>query len=119
MAFLEIAGRRLVVPPGESVIGSDPTAAVRLEGPNVAPRHAHLHASDDGQVSVRRADDESEIQINGVRLGPQPTPLLHGDKIEIAGQELLYVDERRSGSNRRSRKRRRGGARPRGRKGRS
>jgi pSer/pThr/pTyr-binding forkhead associated (FHA) protein len=33
-----------------------------------------------------------------VRLGPQPSPLLHGDKIEIAGHELLFVDERRSGS---------------------
>ena len=98
MAFLEIAGRRLVVPPGESVIGSDVSAAIRLEGADVGSRHALLQAAPDGQVSVRRADDRLEILINGVQLGPQPAPLLHGDKIEVAGHELLYVDERRSGS---------------------
>ena len=36
--------------------------------------------------------------MNGVRLGPQPTPLLHGDKVQIGVHELLFVDERRSGS---------------------
>jgi pSer/pThr/pTyr-binding forkhead associated (FHA) protein len=69
-----------------------------LEGPGVLPRHALLHATPDGQVAVRRGADHAEILINGVRLGAQPTPLLHGDKVEIAGQELLFVDERRSGS---------------------
>jgi pSer/pThr/pTyr-binding forkhead associated (FHA) protein len=49
-------------------------------------------------VAVKNADADSEVLINGVRLGPQPTPLLHGDKIEISGQELLFVDDRRSGS---------------------
>jgi len=33
-----------------------------------------------------------------VRLGAEPTPLLHGDKVEVGGQELTFVDERRSGS---------------------
>src|SRR5260370_18453955 len=36
--------------------------------------------------------------INGVRLGAEPTPLLHGDKVQVAGHELTFVDERRSGS---------------------
>jgi pSer/pThr/pTyr-binding forkhead associated (FHA) protein len=36
--------------------------------------------------------------INGVRLGAEPTPLLHGDKVEVGGQELTFVDERRTGS---------------------
>jgi pSer/pThr/pTyr-binding forkhead associated (FHA) protein len=38
------------------------------------------------------------VLINGVRLGAEPTPLLHGDKVEVGGQELTFVDERRSGS---------------------
>ena len=97
MAFLEIAGQRHPVPPGEAVIGSDPSAAVTLEGAGVAPCHALLQTGTDGQVVVRRFDENVEVLINGVRLGPQPTPLLHGDKIEIAGHELLFIDERRSG----------------------
>src|SRR5881398_1103440 len=36
--------------------------------------------------------------INGVRLGAEPTPLLHGDKVEVGDHELTFVDERRSGS---------------------
>src|SRR5437762_9906536 len=40
----------------------------------------------------------AEVLINGVRLGAEPTPLLHGDKVEVGGHELTFVDERRSGS---------------------
>jgi len=98
MSFLEVGGHRVTIPPGASVIGSDPGAAVMLAGATVLPRHALLETAADGQVVVRRADDRAEILINGVRLGAQPTPLLHGDKVEIAGHELLFVDERRSGS---------------------
>jgi pSer/pThr/pTyr-binding forkhead associated (FHA) protein len=98
MSFLEVGGQRVTIPPGESVIGTDPGAAVVLSGAGVLARHAELEASPDGQVVVRRADDSAAIQINGVPLGAQPTPLLHGDKVEIGGHELLFVDERRSGS---------------------
>src|SRR5207245_634305 len=30
--------------------------------------------------------------------GSEPTPLLHGDKVEVGDHELTFVDERRSGS---------------------
>ena len=98
MSSLEVAGRRVAIPVGESVIGSDPGAVVVLPGDRVLPRHALLQSTADGQVVVHRADANADILINGVRLGAQPTPLLHGDKVEIAGHELLFVDERRSGS---------------------
>jgi pSer/pThr/pTyr-binding forkhead associated (FHA) protein len=98
MSFLEVSGHRVTIPPGASVIGSDPGAAVMLAGATVLPRHALLEAAADGQVVVRRADDRAEILVNGVPLGAQPTPLLHGDKVGIADHELLFVDERRSGS---------------------
>src|SRR5215217_3092811 len=35
---------------------------------------------------------------NGVRLGAEPTPLLHGDKIAIGRHELRVVDSTRGGS---------------------
>lgn len=80
------------------VIGSDPGGQVVLTGVKVAPRHALIRASPDGQVSIHRADEGVEVLVNGVRLGAQPTPLLHGDKVVIGGHELRYGDERRSGS---------------------
>jgi pSer/pThr/pTyr-binding forkhead associated (FHA) protein len=98
MAFLELGGRRLAIAPGESVIGSDPGSHFVLSGPRMARRHALLQAGPDGQVAIRRVDERAEILVNGVRLGAQPSPLLHGDKIEVGGYELLFVDERRTGS---------------------
>ena len=98
MSYLELDGDRYKIPPGEAVIGSDASSFLVLTGAALAARHAIFVVTADGQVSVRRVSEESPIFINGVRLGPQPAPLLHGDKIEIAGRELTFVDERRSGS---------------------
>lgn len=97
MSFLEIDGKRQAIPAGESSIGSDSANLITLPGDAVADRHLLVQATDDGQVSVSRIGDAA-TQINGVGLGPQPTPLLHGDKVEIGSHELLFVDERRSGS---------------------
>ncbi|MBI3983454.1 MAG: FHA domain-containing protein [Gemmatimonadetes bacterium] len=98
MSFLETGGRRHPVSVGEIRIGSDPSCQVVLAGDGVAAAHAIVQGYPDGQVAIRRAADGVEVRINGAQLGPQPSPLLHGDKVQIAEHELLFVDERRSGS---------------------
>jgi pSer/pThr/pTyr-binding forkhead associated (FHA) protein len=98
MALLEWGGKRVPVPAGEILLGSDADCAAQLSGPGVLPKHAVLKGMPDGQVVVRKAAPQAEVMINGVRLGAEPTPLLHGDKIEVGGHELTFVDERRSGS---------------------
>ena len=98
MALLELGGRKFTLPQGEVLLGADPQCAIPLSGPGVLPRHAKLKGLSDGQVVISKAVREAEVLINGVRLGAEPTPLLHGDKVEVAGQELTFVDERRSGS---------------------
>lgn len=98
MSYLEVAGHRHAIPSGESVIGTDGSAFITLSGAGITARHLLVNGTDDGQASVQRGDERAETFINGVRLGPQPTPLLHGDKVEIGSYELLFVDERRSGS---------------------
>ena len=98
MSYLEVGGRRHSVPVGEMVIGSAPTAHVVVSEPGVLPRHAVVQGMPDGQAAVRRGGEEASVLVNGVRLGPEPTPLLHGDKVEVGGLELLFVDERRAGS---------------------
>jgi len=98
MALLEMGGRRFTLPQGDVLLGSDPSSAIPLSAPGVLPRHAKLKSLPDGQVVITKAVPEAEVLINGVRLGAEPTPLLHGDKVEVAGQELTFVDERRSGS---------------------
>ena len=98
MALLEMGGRKFTIPAGDVFLGSDPGSAIHLTVAGVLPRHAKLKGLPDGQVVITKAVPEADVLINGVRLGAEPTPLLHGDKVEIAGQELTFVDERRSGS---------------------
>ena len=98
MALLEMGGRKFTISAGDVFLGSDPGCAIHLTLAGVLPRHAKLKGLPDGQVVITKAVPEADVLINGVRLGAEPTPLLHGDKVEVAGQELTFVDERRSGS---------------------
>src|SRR6266446_5896893 len=98
MSLLELGGRTFAVPVGEVTLGSDAACAIPLTGAGVLPRHAVFQGQPDGQVVIRKAAPAAEVLINGVRLGAEPTPLLHGDKVEVGGHELTFVDERRTGS---------------------
>src|SRR6266566_973808 len=98
MALLELGGKRFTIPVGEVTLGSDASCAISLSGADVLPRHALLQGQADGQVIIRKVSPAADVLINGVRLGAEPTPLLHGDKVEVGGHELTFVDERRSGS---------------------
>ena len=98
MAFIEYGGKRHLVPAGEMLVGTGADCHLRLEGSGIALRHAVLTTAPDQSVSIRKLDDKAAVEVNGVMLGPLPQPLLHGDKVTIAGQDLLFVDERKSGS---------------------
>jgi len=97
MALLESGGKTFTIPAGDAVLGSEADSVVPLTGAGVLPRHAMLQGQRDGQVVIRKAVPEADVTINGVRLGAEPTPLLHGDKVQVGGHELTFVDERRKG----------------------
>jgi len=98
MAFVEFGGTRHPLPAGDMLVGKGADCHLRLEGPGIAPRHAILTTAPDQSVAIRKYDDTVEVDVNGVRLGPLPQPLLHGDKISIGMVDLLFADERKSGS---------------------
>ena len=97
MAFIEYGGKRLVIPAGEMLVGTGADCHLRLEGPGIALRHAVLTTATDQSVSIRSLAGGA-VEVNGVKLGPLPQPLLHGDKVTIGSLDLLFVDERKSGS---------------------
>jgi pSer/pThr/pTyr-binding forkhead associated (FHA) protein len=98
MIHLEIGGERYAIPAGETAIGSASDNGVVLVGEGVQPRHAVVQATPPGSAAIRAAAAEAEVRVNGVRLGAEPTPLLHGDKIGIGSLELRVVDSARGGS---------------------
>ena len=98
MAFVEYGDKRHPIPAGDMLVGSGADCHLRLEGPGIAPRHAVLSTAPDQSVAIRKYDDTVLLEINGVLLGPLPQPLLHGDKITIGAVDLLFADERKSGS---------------------
>lgn len=96
MMQLEVGGKSYPIGVGEMVLGAGPDAAVPLHGPAVSPRHAVVQGWADGGAAVR-ACPGAEVMVNGVRLGSDPTPILHGDKLQVGDDELLVVDSRRVG----------------------
>lgn len=99
MIQLELGSQRWPLATGETVIGSSPAAAVRLEHSGVLARHALVDATGGG-AAIRRAEAGAAVSVNGVRLGTDPVPLLHGDKLQVGGVELVVVDERVDGTTR-------------------
>lgn len=99
MIQLDVGGRRYNVGAGEMVIGSGDDSAVPVFDDEVAGRHAVIQGWPDGSAAIR-ALDGATVTVNGVPLGAHPTPLLHGDKLMVGRQEILIVDEARSGSTR-------------------
>lgn len=97
MMQLEVGGLRYPIAAGEMVVGSGPDCTVPLTGEGVQPRHAIVQGLENGSAAIRRASQGAEILVNGVRQGDDPTPLLHGDKIQIGPHELLVVDPARAG----------------------
>jgi pSer/pThr/pTyr-binding forkhead associated (FHA) protein len=95
MLQLEFGGRTISIPTGDSAIGADPAGLVALAG--AQPKHVVLKGAADGTVSVL-PQAGAEVLLNGIKIGTDPHPVLHGDKIMVAGHEILVVDPKRSGS---------------------
>ena len=98
MMQLEVGGRRVPIAAGDTVIGSAPWCSIVLEGEGVRPHHAVVQGTAEGSAAIRTVAADAEASINGVRLGTDPTPVLHGDKIQIFDHEILAVDPQRAGN---------------------
>lgn len=98
MMQLEVGGRRIPIATGDTVIGSAPWCGIVLEGEGVRPHHAVVQGTTEGAAAIRTVAPDAEASINGVRLGTDPTPVLHGDKIQIFEHEILAVDPQRAGN---------------------
>ena len=100
MPYLQINDKQIQLRVGETRIGVGGQVEVRLPAPAVAGGAGVLAIIECGRAShgaIRRAGPEAVVSVNGVQLGAEPTPLIHGDKIEVGGSELFYGDDRKGG----------------------
>lgn len=96
MPYIQLDGQQYPLVAGENPVGGTEGARIRLAGAGTEGVLASLTVSADGAAVVRRVD--GAVKVNGVALGAEPAPLLHGDKIEVAGRELFFGDDRRAGN---------------------
>ncbi|HKS05695.1 MAG TPA: FHA domain-containing protein, partial [Gemmatimonadaceae bacterium] len=97
MAYFQLGGKDLTLRPGSQRIGPDNAADIRL--PSGEPTAgAIVVVGADESVVIQRAAADSVVKVNGVLLGAEPSPLIHGDRVELGGHELRFGDEKRTGS---------------------
>ncbi len=96
MPYIQLSDKQYPLKVGETTVGTS-GADIAVSGPAALGVQAKLQAGSDNSVIIRRASSEAVVRVNGVQLGVDPTPLIHGDKIEIGQVELLYGDDRKAG----------------------
>jgi pSer/pThr/pTyr-binding forkhead associated (FHA) protein len=97
MPYIQLDEKQFPLRVGEARLGG-PGADVPLPGGSATATEAVVQCVAGDRAFIRRAREDAQVRVNGVRLGAEPTPLFHGDKIEIAGLELLFGDDRSAGS---------------------
>ena len=96
MPYIQLDGQQYPLLAGENLVSGDEGARIRLSGDGSDGVRASLDVSADGATIVRRLD--GIVKVNGVALGAVPAPLLHGDRIHVAGKELFFGDDRHAGN---------------------
>lgn len=87
------AGRRLVLPPGRTVIGRDTACDMTLAGSAVSAQHCVLDVASPGHVTVADLESKNGTWIGGERVrDPRPVPL--GEILLVGAVRLMLLDER-------------------------
>lgn len=96
MPVLQLDDQQFPLNAGSTRIGTGAGSDVVVPGYSTVPVEAVI----DGGVTstIRRADEAAHVRVNGVLLGAEPTPLMHGDKVEVAGLELRFADDTKGGA---------------------
>ena len=97
MPYLQFRDQRVTLTSSDQSVGAFDGAVLRIPGDNPAAR-AIIRISADGTGVITRGTAEAIVLVNGVQLGAEPSPLLHGDKVELGGQQLHYGDDAKGGS---------------------
>ena len=95
MPFIQLNDNQIPLRVGEMSLGTGATAEIRVPGSGDQGVLATVQLFSDHHVAIRRVHPSAIIRVNGVQLGAEPSPLIHGDKIDAGGVELLFGDDKK------------------------
>jgi hypothetical protein len=97
MPVIQVNKKQYSLKVGTTLVGAGANADVPVPAHETLGVQAVVEVGSDRSASIRRASPSAVVRVNGVALGVEPMPLLHGDRVEVAGQELLFVEDHRGG----------------------
>jgi len=98
MPVIQVRDTQHTLKPGHTRLGGGPGVDVSVSEDAALGIQAVLELSEDNQVVIRRARDGATVRVNGVVLGVEPTPLMHGDKVDVSGIEVLFSEDKKVGA---------------------
>ena len=96
MPVLQLDDQKFPLRAGMTRIGSGADADVAVQADPALGVQAVIEGG--AAPTIRRAGAAAQVRVNGVLLGAEPTPLMHGDKVEIGGVELHFSDDAKGGA---------------------
>jgi pSer/pThr/pTyr-binding forkhead associated (FHA) protein len=98
MPVIQVKDKEQSLKPGQTRVGAGPGVDISVSDDAAHGVQAILELGSNNAAVIRRASDTATVKVNGVTLGVEPTPLIHGDKVEILGIELRYSDDKKVGA---------------------
>jgi len=97
MPVFTVNDQHYALRPGQNRLGAGAGADVAVSDDESLGVQAIVDVREAAHPVIRRAKPTAAVRVNGVEL-LDPTPLIHGDKVEIGGRELLYTDDSKTGA---------------------
>lgn len=97
MPVIKVNDQHFSLRPGPNRLGGGDGVDVAVADNTGLGVQAIVDVAGDSKAVIRRAGDDVAVRVNGVPL-VDPTPLMHGDRLEIGGREAFYTDDAKSGS---------------------
>ena len=98
MPVIQVNNQKYSLKIGTTLVGAGDDADVPVPAHEALGVQAVVEVGPDRSASIRRASPAAVVRVNGVALGVEPTPLLHGDRVEVGGHELLFAEDNRAGA---------------------
>ena len=98
MPVIQVKDMQHILKPGQTRLGAGPGVDVSVSDDASLGLQAILELNAQSQVVIRRGRDDANVRVNGVSLGVEPTPLMHGDKLDVNGIEVLFSEDKKIGA---------------------